>query len=452
MSPAIEFDLQTPELSFLSSGGARVSRTIHPSGVRILTEEVPGAHSTSLGFWIAVGSRDEDDVAYGSTHFLEHLLFKGTSTRTALDIAIAFDSVGGEHNALTAKEHTCYYAKVQDTDVNMAIDVLADMIADSVIDPHEFEVERQVILEELAMADDDPSDVAHERIAELVLGDHSLGRPIGGNPETIKASERGAVVAHYETYYRPHELVVTAAGALNHAQLVERVLGALERSGWDLSGHSQPAPRRPVEGVTLPTTSRSRVITRPLEQAVVALAMPGVRATDERRHVMSVLTSCLGGGMSSRLFQEIREKRGLAYTVYAFASSYADAGMFGMAAGTSPAHAQLVAELLRDELAMVATHGITEDERLRTIGNLSGSSALALESMETRMMRLGRSELTTGEYVDREEALARLARVATEDVRALAGGLMDGPLSAVVVGAVKDGIVDGVVSAGKISA
>lgn len=452
MSPAIEFDLQTPELSFLSSGGARVSRTIHPSGVRILTEEVPGAHSTSLGFWIAVGSRDEDDVAYGSTHFLEHLLFKGTSTRTALDIAIAFDSVGGEHNALTAKEHTCYYAKVQDTDVNMAIDVLADMIADSVIDPHEFEVERQVILEELAMADDDPSDVAHERIAELVLGDHALGRPIGGNPETIKASERGAVVAHYETYYRPHELVVTAAGALNHAQLVERVLGALERSGWDLSGHSQPAPRRPVEGVTLPTTSRSRVITRPLEQAVVALAMPGVRATDERRHVMSVLTSCLGGGMSSRLFQEIREKRGLAYSVYAFASSYADAGMFGMAAGTSPAHAQLVAELLRDELALVATHGITEDERLRTIGNLSGSSALALESMETRMMRLGRSELTTGEYVDREEALARLARVTTEDVRALAVGLMDGPLSAVVVGAVKDGIVDGVVSAGKISA
>lgn len=452
MSPAIEFDLQTPELSFLSSGGARVSRTIHPSGVRILTEEVPGAHSTSLGFWIAVGSRDEDDVAYGSTHFLEHLLFKGTSTRSALDIAIAFDSVGGEHNALTAKEHTCYYAKVQDTDVNMAIDVLADMIADSVIDPHEFEVERQVILEELAMADDDPSDVAHERIAELVLGDHALGRPIGGNPETIKASERGSVMAHYETYYRPHELVVTAAGALDHAQLVERVLGALERSGWDLSGHSRPAPRRPVEGVTLPTTSRSRVITRPLEQAVVALAMPGVRATDERRHVMSVLTSCLGGGMSSRLFQEIREKRGLAYSVYAFASSYADAGMFGMAAGTSPAHAQLVAELLRDELALVATHGITEDERLRTIGNLSGSSALALESMETRMMRLGRSELTTGEYVDREEALARLARVTTEDVRALAGGLMDGPLSAVVVGAVKDGIVDGVVSAGKISA
>lgn len=452
MSPAIEFDLHTPELSFLSSGGARVSRTIHPSGLRILTEEVPGAHSTSLGFWIAVGSRDEDDVAYGSTHFLEHLLFKGTSTRSALDIAIAFDSVGGEHNALTAKEHTCYYAKVQDTDVNMAIDVLADMIADSVIDPHEFEVERQVILEELAMADDDPSDVAHERIAELVLGDHALGRPIGGNPETIKASERASVLRHYDTYYRAHELVVSAAGSLKHADIVARVLSALGRSRWNLADASAPAARRAVDGVAVADTPRSRVITRPLEQAVVALATPGLRATDERRHVMSVLSSCLGGGMSSRLFQEIREKRGLAYSVYAFASSYADAGMFGMAAGTSPSNAKLVAELLRDELVALAQSGITEDERLRTIGNLSGSSALALESMETRMMRLGRSELTTGEYVDREEGLARLARVSTDDVQALARHLVNSPLSAVVVGAVKDDIVDGVVAPGNISA
>jgi predicted Zn-dependent peptidase len=446
MTPAVSLNFDTPELSFLSSGGARVSRSIHPSGLRILTEEVPGAQSSSLGFWIAVGSRDEDDVAYGSTHFLEHLLFKGTSTRTALDIAIAFDSVGGEHNALTAKEHTCYYAKVQDSDLGMAIEVLADMIAESVIDPREFEVERQVILEELAMADDDPSDVAHERIAELVLGDHALGRPIGGNPETIKASGRESVLSHYDTYYRPHELVVTAAGALKHAEVVDRVLVALEASGWDLSGVARPAPRRAVDAIVLPQEPRALVINRPLEQAVVALATPGLRATDERRQVMSVLTSALGGGMSSRLFQEIREKRGLAYSVYAFASGYADAGMFGMAAGTSPANAKLVAQLLRDELALVASSGITEDERARTVGNLSGSSALALESMETRMMRLGRSELSTGEYVDREEGLARLGRVTLEEVATLAQELINSPLSAVVVGAVKDGIVDMVVS------
>jgi predicted Zn-dependent peptidase len=448
MSPAVELDCETPELSILSSGDALVSRTIHPSGLRVLTERVPGAHSTSLGFWIAVGSRDEDHVAYGSTHFLEHLLFKGTTTRSALDIAVAFDSVGGEHNALTAKEHTCYYAKVQDTDLAMAIEVLADMVADSVIDPKEFEVERQVILEELAMADDDPSDVAHERIAELVLGDHSLGRPIGGNPETIKSSERESVMNHYTTYYRPHELVVTAAGGLEHSDVVTRVIDALTRSGWDLSGTHSPAPRRTTEALELSRDPRALVISRPLEQAVVALASPGLRASDPRRHAMSVLSSVLGGGMSSRLFQEVREKRGLAYSVYSFASSYADAGMFGMAAGTSPANATTVARLLRDELDSVANSGITREELARTVGNLSGASALALESTEVRMMRLGRSELTTGEYVDREEGLARLATVTLEGVRALAEDLVHSPLSAVVVGAVKDGIVDDVVRPG----
>ncbi len=198
MSPAIDLPLDQPSLDVDISGGARLQRTIHPSGLRILTESVPGAASTSVGMWVGVGSRDEDNVAFGSTHFLEHLLFKGTPRRTAMDIAEAFDSVGGEHNALTAKEHTCYYAKVQDRDLKMAIDVLADMVSSSVIDPTEFDVERRVILEELAMADDDPSDVAHERVTEAVMGDHPLGRPIGGNPDTIKAAERDQVVAHYQ--------------------------------------------------------------------------------------------------------------------------------------------------------------------------------------------------------------------------------------------------------------
>jgi len=296
MSPAIEFDLTTPELEFTASGDALVSRTVHPSGVRILTEEVPGALSASIGFWIAVGSRDEDQVAYGSTHFLEHLLFKGTSKRTALDIAIAFDEVGGEHNAMTAKEHTCYYAKVQDHDLGMAIDVLADMVADSVLDATEFDIERTVILEELAMADDDPSDVAHERIMETVLGDHVLGRPIGGNPATIKAATRESVSAHYQRYYQPFELVVTAAGGLKHAEVVARVLAGLEASGWDLSKNSAPAARRSKEPATLASVATGLTVTRPLEQAVVALATPGLRASDERRHAFGVMSQILGGG------------------------------------------------------------------------------------------------------------------------------------------------------------
>ncbi|MDA8863380.1 insulinase family protein [Pontimonas sp.] len=445
MSPAIEFDLQTPEMSFQASGDATVSRTIHPSGLRILSESVPGALSTSIGFWIAVGSRDEDSVAYGSTHFLEHLLFKGTPRRSALDIAIAFDQVGGEHNALTAKEHTCYYAKVQDQDLPMAIEVLADMVAASVIDASEFEVERQVILEELAMADDDPSDVAHERITETVLRDHPLGRPIGGNPDTIRASTRESVLEHYARYYRPHELVVTAAGAVDHKDLVKRVTQALSDAGWDLGVSSAPASRRGVAQAEIDRAPQSLVITRPLEQAVVALATHGIRATDERRPALSVLSSVLGGGMSSRLFQEIRERRGLAYSVYSFASAYADAGMFGMAAGTSPAHVAEVAGLMTTELSSIAHQGITAEELSRTRGNIAGASALALESSDARMMRLGRSELSTGEFVDRDEGLQRLSRVDLGDVQSLAQELLSTPLSAVVVGAVKDGIVDGVI-------
>jgi len=446
MSPVINLELTTPELSFTASGGATVSRTVHPSGLRILTEKVPGAASTSVGFWIAVGSRDESDVAYGSTHFLEHLLFKGTRTRSALDIAVAFDAVGGEHNALTAKEHTCYYAKVQDHDLPMAIEVLADMVADSVFDAKEFEVERQVILEELAMADDDPSDVAHERITEQVLGSHELGRPIGGNPETIRSATLDSVVAHYRKYYVPSELVVTAAGALDHDEVVALVVKGLEHSGWDLSTVASPASRRDTAEVSLQTHPGSLVVTRPLEQAVVALATPGLNATHDQRFAMSVLSATLGGGMSSRLFQEIRERRGLAYSVYSFASSYADAGLFGMAAGTSPANAGNVADLMKQELDLMADKGITEAELERTKGNIAGGSALALESSDARMIRLGRSELSTGEFVDRDEALARLAMVGLAEVLDLAKQLAAAPLSGVVVGSVSPDVLDGVIT------
>ncbi|MCY7411757.1 MAG: insulinase family protein, partial [Salinibacterium sp.] len=207
--------LDLPELSFTASGNCLVRRTVLPSGVRILSEQVPGARSATIGYWVAVGSRDENKETYGSTHFLEHLLFKGTSTRSALDIAVAFDSVGGEHNAVTAKEYTCYYAKVQDRDLSMAVEVIADMLTSSLIDETDFESERGVILEELAMADDDPADVASERFFEAVLGTHPLGRPIGGSPDTIAAATRSAVWTHYRENYGARDLVITAAGAVD---------------------------------------------------------------------------------------------------------------------------------------------------------------------------------------------------------------------------------------------
>ncbi|MDF2492618.1 MAG: zinc protease, partial [Microbacterium sp.] len=208
MNQPVPLPLGAPDTSFLTSGGAFVRRTVLPSGVRVLTEAVPGAASTSIGFWVGVGSRDERDGQFGSTHFLEHLLFKGTETRSALDIAIAFDSVGGEHNAATAKEYTCYYARVRDTDVPMAVNVIGDMVTASVLEPDAFAVERGVILEELAMAADDPADLAGEAFFAAAFGGHPLGRPIGGTPDSIRAVQRDEVLAHYREHYAPNGIVV----------------------------------------------------------------------------------------------------------------------------------------------------------------------------------------------------------------------------------------------------
>jgi predicted Zn-dependent peptidase len=455
MNGSIELPLDVAELSFVASGDALVRRSVLPSGVRILSEQVPGARSATLGYWVAVGSRDErpgtpsttdassGESGFGSTHFLEHLLFKGTDKRTAFDIAIAFDSVGGEHNALTAKEHTCYYAKVRDSDVGMAIDTLTDMVTSSKLDPVEFENERGVILEELAMAEDDPADVASENLFAAVLGDHELGRPIGGTPEAIRRVSRDAVLEHYRANYRPQDLVITAAGAVDHDDLVARVTGALVDAGWDLATPARPVERRVLTASTITRQSALVVVPRPIEQVHLLVGMPGLTASDDRRLTLSVLSSILGGGMSSRLFQEIREKRGLAYSVYSFAASYSDAGIFGMYGACSAAKARQVADLMLGELRRLAEDGVTEEEMRRAHGQLSGASALALEESDTRMSRLGRAEITLGEFTDLDENLRRLFLVTAEDVRQLARDLLNQPLSLSAVGAVDDDVFAG---------
>ncbi|HSP51268.1 MAG TPA: pitrilysin family protein [Cryobacterium sp.] len=440
MNGAVEFPLDLPELSFRAAGDSLVRRSVLPSGVRIVSEHVPGSRSLTIGYWVAVGSRDEEPGHFGSTHFLEHLLFKGTAKRTALDIAIAFDSVGGEHNAMTAKEYTCYYAKVQDRDLSMAVEVLTDMITSSLLDPVEFENERGVILEELAMADDDPADVANERFFEAVMGDHALGRPIGGSPDTIRAATHAAVLEHYRANYRPQDLVVTVAGAIDHDVLVAAVTRSLALAGWDLSVSAPPVSRRSGAPAAFTQGEPVTIVRRPLEQANILMGFPGLLATDDRRVTMSVLNSIFGGGMSSRLFQEVREKRGLAYSVYSFAPGYSDAGLFGMYAGCTPAKAGQVAELMLGELHRLAEHGVTADEMKRAGGQLSGASALALEDSDTRMSRLGRSEITLGEFIDLDEALRRLAFVTKDDVQNLAAELAAGPLSISAVGALDDDV------------
>jgi predicted Zn-dependent peptidase len=458
MNSAVDLPLGLADLSFAASGEALVRRTVLPSGVRILSEQVPGARSATLGFWVAVGSRDETDAhpggpdgptipaSFGSTHFLEHLLFKGTKTRTALDIAISFDSVGGEHNAMTAKEYTCYYAKVQDRDLPMAVEVIADMLTSSLLDPTEFENERGVILEELSMAEDDPSDVANERFFEAVLGDHPLGRPIGGSPATIREAQRDVVLEHYRLNYRPQDLVITAAGAVDHDLLVADVEKALRAAGWDLHVEASPVPRRDVTPATIERASAVVTVNRPIEQANLLIGVPGLVATDERRVTMSVLNSVLGGGMSSRLFQEIREKRGLAYAVYSFSGAYSDAGVFGLYAGCAPAKAPQVGELMLAELQRLAEGGITQEELRRAVGQLSGGAALALEDSDTRMSRLGRAEITMGEFSDLDESLRRLHLVTVDDVRNLATDLAGRRVSISAVGNVTDEMFAGLAS------
>jgi len=445
MNGAVPLPLDLAELTITSSGASLVRRSVLPSGVRILSELVPGARSATVGYWVAVGSRDELPETFGSTHFLEHLLFKGTAARTALDIAVSFDSVGGEHNAMTAKEYTCYYAKVQDRDLPMAVEVLSDMITSSLIDADEFETERDVILEELAMADDDPSDVTSERFFEAVLGDHPLGRPIGGNPETIRAATRGSVWNHYRANYRARDLVITVAGAVDHDELVTGVQRALAAAGWHLDAEATPVERRDATLGVIQRGSPLVVVQRPIEQANILMGVSGIPASDDRRSTMAVLNSILGGGMSSRLFQEIREKRGLAYSVYSFSPSYSDAGLFGLYAGCSPAKVGQVADLLLGEFRRLGTGGVTDDEMRRAIGQLSGASALALEDSDTRMSRLGRSEITLGEYADLDESLRRLALVTPEDVRDLAVELAARPLSIAAVGTIEASVFDGIV-------
>lgn len=414
--------------------GASVRRSVLPGGVRVLTESMPGQRSATIGFWIGVGSRDEAGSQHGSTHFLEHLLFKGTRRRTALEIASAFDEVGGESNAATAKESTCYYARVLDADLPMAIDVIADMVTAAVLDPHELEQERTVILEEIAMDNDDPAEVVHEKFVEVVLGGHPLARPIGGTPTAITGISRDAVAEHYHRYYRPDELVVTAAGGLNHDVVCSLVLDALETAGWSLLPDAEPVPRRDVKAAAITGTAGVHVYRRAVEQANIVMGCPSIVATDRRRYVMSVLNAVLGGGMSSRLFQEIRERRGLVYAIYSFSASYADAGYFGMYAGCSPARTRQVIDLMSAELDRLAADGITEAELGKAIGQLSGGIVLALEDSGSRMSRLGRSELVTGEFVDIDESLIRIRSVTARQVRELAVELAAAPRTIAVVG------------------
>src|SRR5581483_10781041 len=319
------------------------------------------------------------------SHFLEHLLFKGTRRRSALDIAAAIDAVGGEMNAFTAKEYTCFYARVLDNALPVAVDVVSDMVTSSLIRTADVDNERAVVLEEIAMHDDDPGDVVHDELAASVWGATPLGRPILGTDESIQAMSRAAVAGYYRRRYLPSSIVVAAAGNVDHAQLVRLVRAAI--AGTPLAeGESVPAaPRR--GGRTPAFRPGAAVVRRPIEQANLLLATEALARTDERRFALGVLNTALGGGMSSRLFQEIREKRGLAYSVYSFTAQYADTGLFGVSVGCQPERSGEVLSLAREQLADVVAHGLAEDELARGKAQMRGGVVLGMEDTGSRMTR-----------------------------------------------------------------
>jgi predicted Zn-dependent peptidase len=413
--------------------GGLVRRTVLPGGLRIITESVPGVRSAAFGIWVGVGSRDETHAQMGSAHYLEHLLFKGTSRREAMEISSLLDAVGGEMNAFTSKEHTCFYARVLDHDLPLAIDVISDIVTSALLRGEDVDSERGVILEEIAMRDDDPSDLVHDEFMVGMFGETDLGRSILGTHETISGITRDAIASFYHDRYRPEAMVVSAAGAVDHDEVVRLVAEAF-RSAGALGDPSTRPLRARRGGEPVATSAGLRIIPRPTEQAHLVLGVPGVPRADDRRYALGILGTALGGGMSSRLFQEIRERRGLAYSVYAFSSGFSDAGIFGAYAGCLPSKVDQVVELAVAALEDVARNGLSPDELARGIGQSKGSIVLGLEDTGSRMSRLGTADLSLGELPSIDESLARIEAVTLDDIAQEARAILSEPRSMTVIG------------------
>ncbi|GHA95357.1 M16 family metallopeptidase [Streptomyces chryseus] len=419
------------------NGIGTVRRTTLPGGLRVVTETLPSVRSATFGIWAHVGSRDETPSLNGATHYLEHLLFKGTEKRSALDISSAIDAVGGEMNAFTAKEYTCYYARVLDTNLPLAIDIVCDMLTGSLIRAEDVDAERGVILEEIAMTEDDPGDVVHDLFARTMFGDTPLGRPVLGTVDTVEGLSADRIRRFYKKHYDPTHLVVAAAGNVDHATVVRQVRKAFERAG--ALSRTDAVPLDPRDGSrVIRTAGRVEHLNRKTEQAHVVLGMPGLSRTDDRRWALGVLNTALGGGMSSRLFQEVREKRGLAYSVYSYTSSFADCGLFGVYAGCRPGQVHDVLKICRDELEKVAANGLPDEEIDRAVGQLSGSTVLGLEDTGALMNRIGKSELAWGEHISVDDMLARMAAVTPDEVREVAADVLGHRPSLSVIGPLKD--------------
>ena len=386
-----------------------IRKTLLGSGLRLVTERLPALRSAAVGFWVGTGSRDEPDALAGASHFLEHLLFKGTARRTAVEIAEAVESVGGDMNAFTAQELTSYYVRVPDSSLPLALDILSDIVWSPALRDEDVESERQVILEEIRMRDDTPDDLVHDLFSDAMFPDHPIGRHVIGSPATVNAMTRTEIAGFHARHYHPSNVVVAVAGNIDHdevAELVERALVGVEGSRPPRSHHDGTPGPRPVA-----------VLERPTEQTHVVLGMRALRRDDPDRFALTVLNQVLGGGMASRLFQEVREKRGLAYSVFSYRAAFEETGAFAIYAGTSPDRVPELLEVLDGQLGrVVADGGVTERELEAAKGHLTGSLSLSLESSSSRMHRLGRNELMLNEIPTLDELVEELERVTADDI------------------------------------
>ena len=399
-------------------------KTVLRNGIRVVTEKIPFAHSVSTGIWVNIGSRDEGPVERGITHFIEHMLFKGTNSRSALDIAKEFDAVGGFANAFTSKEHVCFHAKVLADHLPLLTDLLTDIFLRSVFDPLEIEREQNVILQEIRMVEDTPDEFIHVLFQEEFWRNNPLGLPIYGMVESVEKTGRQEMLDFIAARFIPEKIVVAAAGNLDHQNFLDLIAPSMETLD-----HSGPVPQRaaPVHHLF------SKVIKKELEQVHLAMGMQGTSQTEEARFSSHLLNVILGSSMSSRLFQEIREKRGLAYSVYSFSHSHEDAGILGLYAGISPENVQQVLQLIHEQLSILAHQPIPEAELKSAKEYIKGNMYINADSNDSRMNRLAKNEFLFGRYVAFQEIEERINRVTSKEIQTWFSGIYSPDTMAVML-------------------
>jgi predicted Zn-dependent peptidase len=409
---------------------ARIDKTVLKNGIRILTRKMPHTRSVSMGVWVNVGARDENPAESGLSHFIEHMIFKGTRQRSAFQIAKEFDSIGGHTNAFTTMENTCYHAKVMDTHTGTMVDILSDIFLNSVFDPGEIEKERPVILQEIRMIDESPDEYVHLLSGKNFWGENPLGRSILGSPENIIRFDADLIKTYFHRLYQPERIIISTAGNVEHTDIVDRV-GPLFES------------IKPGNGITERITPQSRSIVdlnhRDLEQVHICLGAPGLSITDPRRYAYSLLNTILGGNMSSRLFQEIREKRGLAYTVYAFITSHVDTGMLGIYLAVDPTRAIEATDLVLNEIHKLSAEPVTASELGGAVEYTKGSLLLASESNDNQMVRSAQNEIHFNRIIRLPEVIKKIESVTASEILALSKSLFKNDrMSLTLLGPVKD--------------